>query len=399
MSNSTRAGEGEHSVYRLVAPNSDVLGPIRENEEYLALDACSWFVNESESWFQKRTASGTLRIGISAGAEQYDAALGTFDLANGTRVAPIFDRSVLPNRRYIGGSISISVALRSLKRDTALTTILKRAASASLGIVAGMVETASHAGPRQMLSSAGGELVKGISEALSGSSEGQEPLFAGDGIECTIAPERFDRREMYLLLHRGSSLDPEGLRVGRAGEMHLVSHNGAMLDDGVWILLRLKRSQRYSGYRGWSDAEHALLGRLDDIRDTVAAGLTSPAEALAQLKSGADGHETVFDQFVSTRQMIREDGVLTVGEVREKCAELTQAMGALRAMLAQTIGGSHQAAPIVRRVVATTFANSLGNHDGVATWSNDRLDVVLLQPPPEGRKTTSNVSNGGRPAV
>jgi len=90
----TEAGKGEHRVYRIVPANPDH-DPLAANRHYLGVDAVAWFINKQSSWFADRMASGTLDISIANGVEKYQAALGTFDLKDGSHIAPVFDRPVV----------------------------------------------------------------------------------------------------------------------------------------------------------------------------------------------------------------------------------------------------------------------------------------------------------------
>src|SRR3954464_8643310 len=76
----TPAGKGEHHVYKIVPadnPGKPVLTP---RKHYLGVDAVAWYINKESSFFADRMASGTLQITLSSGLEQYQAALGTFEL-------------------------------------------------------------------------------------------------------------------------------------------------------------------------------------------------------------------------------------------------------------------------------------------------------------------------------
>jgi hypothetical protein len=321
MAGNVEAGQGDHHIYPIFVAGGDAT-PLTANTHYLGIDAVSWFVNKSGGWFSSRTASGTLSMTLVDGLESYAAALGTFELKDGARVAPVFDKPVLPDRNYRGSGITIGASLVAIKRDTTLTSILKSAASASLGIVSGMVQTASLGGPQQILAAAGGSLISGVNKLLSEESEGREPLFAGGGIETTIQPGQFVGERMYLLFHRGSALAQAKLGIGKTGTAELPYYDGNPLEDGAWLLLRLRRSLQYSGVRDWFAAERALRTKVDNIVSDFQQQVLGAQAALAQLMPSANGSSTAFDEFIGLRRIIQVDGVLSEKEAVDRVAAL-----------------------------------------------------------------------------
>ncbi|AUX33049.1 MULTISPECIES: hypothetical protein [Sorangium] len=275
-----KAGEGEYRYYTILPGGDD--GPLLPNRHYLGVDAVAWFLNREDGWFSKWTASGTLEISLVGGLERYQAALGAFELQGSARTAPVFDRPVLPDRNYRGGPITLCVSLFALRRDTALAGLLKGAASASLGIVAGMVETASLAGPQLVLGAAGASLVGGVSQLLTSAPGGAEHLLCQGGLEVTLSPEQVRGPMTYVLFHRGIPLDPARLAVGASGALTYPLHDGRELADGAWILVRLRRSARYAGARGWFDRERALRAAAPPgpARATTRAALPAPGRIL-----------------------------------------------------------------------------------------------------------------------
>ncbi len=85
----TEAGQGESHVYRIAAANTADQEPLTASRDYLGIDALAWYVNKESSWFRDRTASGVLTATLAGGSEQYQAALGTFELDNGQKTAPV----------------------------------------------------------------------------------------------------------------------------------------------------------------------------------------------------------------------------------------------------------------------------------------------------------------------
>ncbi|WP_441286183.1 caspase family protein [Sorangium sp. KYC3313] len=329
-----KAGEGEYRCYTFQPGGDD--GPLLPNQHYLSVDAVAWFLNREDGWFSKWTASGTLEISLVGGLERYQAALGAFELHGSARTAPVFDRPVLPDRNYRGGPISLCVSLFALRRDTALAGLLKSASSASLGIVAGMVETASLAGPHLVLGAAAASLIGGVSELLTTSPGGTEHLLGQGGLEVALAPEQVRGPLTYVLFHRGTRLDPGRLAVGTSAALTYPLHDGQELADGAWVLLRLRRSASYSGVRGWFDKERALRAAVQNLVDDVRAGAIDAAEALPRLRPGAGGSETLFDELRALRQIIQLDGAIHEAEARLRVAGMVKAFADARAAIERT---------------------------------------------------------------
>ncbi|RNC86224.1 MAG: hypothetical protein ED556_07960 [Winogradskyella sp.] len=306
----TKAGKGEHHVYRILKTNNDS-EPLTPRNHYVGVDAVSWFINKEDSWFSNRMASGTLDITLSNGMEKYQAALGTFEIRGGSKIAPVFDRPVLLDRNYRGGGIGFNASLTAIKKDTVLASVLKNAANASLGIVAGMVDTAAVTGPTQLLTSAGGELIDGVRNILSDQSAKHEPLFDFNGLNFNIRAEKILGPEVYLLFHRGADLDDEQLDVITDGEMVLPTYKGQHLQDGAWLLLRIKRSSEYPNVRPWYSKRRELKGKIQSLVDDALNDFIAKETALEQFKYTESGDATLLDKFGTLRSIILNDGVIT----------------------------------------------------------------------------------------
>ncbi|WP_437663382.1 hypothetical protein [Sorangium sp. So ce1182] len=359
-----KAGEGEYRYYTIQADGDE--GPLLPNQHYLGVDAVAWFLNREDGWFSRWTASGTLEISLVGGLERYQAALGAFELRGSARTAPVFDRPVLPDRNYRGGPITVCVSLFALRRDTALAGLLKSAASASLGIVAGMVETASLAGPQLVLGAAGASLIGGVSQLLASSPGGAEHLLGQGGLEVTLSPEQVRGPMTYLLFHRGTPLDPGRLAVGTSGALTYPLHDGQQLADGAWILVRLRRSAQYSGVRGWFDRERALRAAVENVVDDVKTGAVDAAAALPRLRPGAGGAETLFDDLRALRQLIQLDGAIHEAEAKLRVAGLVKAFTEARAAI-ERHAASASPAPLA--------------HGGLSGSAESFLEADSLEPP------------------
>jgi len=321
MSGPVEAGEGEHRVYRIV-PQSTDRAKLTVRNHYVGVDAVAWYINKEGSWFTDRMASGTLDIQLSGGMEKYQAGLGTFELKGGAKVAPVFDKAVIPDRNYRGGPLVFAASLTAIKKNTAIAGMLKSAASASLGIAAGMVQTASLTGPAALLAGAGQDLIAGVKKVLSDTAEKREPLFDFSGLEKTIQPEEITGPEVYLLFHRGTILDEAKLTVHASGQVRLPYHAGAALEDGAWLLLRVRRSDEYSGARDWFDSGRNLRGKIESLVSDVDAGFVAKESALRQLMPGPDGNAPIYEEFARLRTIIQNDGVLTEREASLHVADL-----------------------------------------------------------------------------
>jgi hypothetical protein len=327
------AGRGNHKAYRIMPSEIEDDKCLQARKHYVGVEAVSWYINKESSWFTKRMASGSLEIKLANGLEKYQAALGTFSLRGGAKIAPVFNSPVLPDRNYRGGPLTFTVHLTAVKKDTAVAGLLKSAANASLGIVAGMVDTAAITGPAQLLSAASGELIGGVRSILGGSAEGRESLFDDNGLEVTLQASDIIGPAVFLLMHRGSALDETKLEVRSNGELLLPFYDGSVLEDGAWLLLRIRRTDEYSSVRSWFSEARALRGRIDDLASDTSDGIVDKNEALKEFSPSERGNKTMFDEYMRLRAVIRNDGVLTereaasyVGQLRSRLVQAKSAI-------------------------------------------------------------------------
>jgi hypothetical protein len=288
---------------------------LSQGQHYLEVTAVSWFINKQGNWLQKLMASGTLDINLADGQETYQVALGTYELRGGARIAPVFNEPVLPERVYRGGHLAVSASMTIVQRDEVIATLLKSAASASLGVVAGMVQTATIAGPSKILGAAGQSLITGVNSVLS-TGDKKISVFASDSFKDNLKGEDFVGAEMYLLMHRGSDLNQSGLSVKKTGQLDMPYLDDRLLDDGAWLLLKLTRTTTYHGVRDWFESAKNLRQKVKGLVDDFDSpgGLVSKDEALKLLSAGGAGNPTYYDEFVRLRGIIYNDGVLSEGE-------------------------------------------------------------------------------------
>jgi hypothetical protein len=332
----TEAGHGEYHVYKIVPSSSDS-SALTKDQNYLGIDAVSWFVNKESSFWTDRVASGTLDITLAGGLEKYQVALGTFELKDGSKTAPVFDRPVLPDRNFRGGVISVSAFLTSIKKDTSISNMLKSAASASLGVVAGMVQTASLTGPAKILGAAGEDLLGGVKKVLTDTADKKEPIFDIGGFELTVQPTELVGPNIYLLLHRGADLSQASIEVRLQGNLIAPFADGSPLQDGAWLLLRLRKTSEYAGVRDWFEALKALKNNIVTAVQDFQDGNIPKDEALKRLSASSTGNQTLFDEFARLRAIILSDGVLTTAEASTYVAQVrTSLVAARKAITDQT---------------------------------------------------------------
>ncbi len=331
----TAAGKGDHHVYRIMPSDVSDQTVLTAGNHYIGVDAVAWFINKADGWFTSSMASGTLDIRLSSGLEKYQAALGTFELKGGAKVAPVFERPILPDRNFRGGPITIAASLTALKKDTVVAGLLKSAANASLKIVAGMVETAGIGGPAQLLTAAGEDLIGGVKKLLSDTAQKREPIFDVSGIEYTIQPDQVVGSHVFLLLHRGVTLSESDLKVRLKGQLLLPFLGDTVLDDGAWLLLRIRRRDEYSGVRDWYERAKALRGKIRTLVQDAASGVLPKAKALDLLNPSATGDVSVFDEFSKLRTIILNDGVLSEREAGLNVGQLNAMLTAAREAINQ----------------------------------------------------------------
>jgi len=339
----TEAGRGEHHIYKIGPQGGTDRAKLTAGNHYVGVDAVSWFINKQSSWFSDRLASGTLNIKMSGGLEEYQVALGAFSQPGGARIAPVFEKPVLNDRNYRGGTISFLCMLSVVRKDAVLTGMFKTAASASLSIVAGMVETATVTGPAGILGAAGRDIIDRVHKALTDTSLKCEPIFDFSNADFKLRPEEVVGPEVYILFHRGAALTEAGLSVKlgvdsmntglsvkRQSEIIMPYYDGAPLEDGAWLLLRVRRSDEYSGVRSWFAESNKLRSRIKSLVDDVKAGLVTKDDGLNELKPSGTGDKTILDEFFRLRAIIYSDGVLSEREAGAQVGLLYTAILAAR---------------------------------------------------------------------
>jgi hypothetical protein len=306
--NMVKAGEGEHQA-SLIQVSDDKM-TLTVQKHYLAIDAVSWFINQESSWFKDRMATGTISIKIG-NSESYHVALGLYELKGGARIAPVFGRPVLPERAFRGGPVTVQVIISGLSKTTGIGKVLQGVADAALGVVGTMVQTATLAGPSQVLTSAGSSLVGGVRELLNNQDKSMRLFDPTTGIEKTVQPSDLRGPVTYLLLHRGTTLDQKRLKIGTGDDTDFPVYDGRRLEDGVWILLRFRRTREYPAEPVWLGKVRDWIAQVEQLADNLRAGAMSAEDARTKLTVGGDGESSLYDSYREVSALIRADALLT----------------------------------------------------------------------------------------
>jgi hypothetical protein len=378
----TEAGRGEHHIYTIMPDGGNDQEKLTAGSHYIGVDALSWFVNKTSYWFLDRMVSGTLDIKMSGANEDYPVTLGIFHHPGKARIAPVFEKPVLSGRNYRGGPISLSATLAGVRKDKCISGVLESAASTSLDLIAGMVETATVHGPAGILAAAGQEITDNVRNMLNDTSLKCEPIFDFSLIDCFIRPEAMTGPEVFVLFHRGAELDESrlsvkygvnvdknpGLSVRRQSEILMPSYEDAPLEDGAWLLVRIRRSNEYSGARSWFTNVGKLREEINRLVDNVKTGLVTKEDGLAQFKPSATGNQTILDEFFRLRPIICSDGVLTEREA-----------GAQLGLLYITILAARDAIKKLNPKIMTDTINDVYEHLSRGQLVNDDIGQAFTE--------------------
>jgi hypothetical protein len=70
------------------------VSPLRIGQDYVSVDAVTWYVNEESSFFTDRMVSGTPEFRINGNL--LSTVLGSYQLKEGHKTAPLFDQPIVP---------------------------------------------------------------------------------------------------------------------------------------------------------------------------------------------------------------------------------------------------------------------------------------------------------------
>lgn len=315
----TRAGEGDHRFFVLKregAPTTDRATP-EVGIHYIAVDAVRWFVNRQGNWWVDRQASGAAEVLLNNN-EKYEIGLGTYELDQGARTAPVFKRPVLDNRVFLGGRLTLTVFVKAIEKHTLLGELLRNMSVASLNVVSGAIATATATGPQAALLAAGSSLTGGVKSILE---KGSRPLtiFDPGGASLTIDLTTLTGPENYILIHRGAALQKDrfAIKADPSGSVD-VHYNGAPLDDGAWILFLVRRESTYGQTRPWYENARRIRADLDQLMRRWRSGGVTKDEVQKELTPQGSTPPTLADRIFAEMYIIQTDFVLAEKEgIRE----------------------------------------------------------------------------------
>jgi len=104
------------------------------------------------------------------------------------------------------------------------------------------------------------------------------------------------------------------------------------MTDGVWLLLRLRRTPDYPNERDWRASYDKWIADLNGLMDDFKLGGTDKTTVAAALKPSFDEKKpTLYDRYRLLRTTIASDGAITASEVRSWDTDLVKVLG-LRSM-------------------------------------------------------------------
>jgi hypothetical protein len=126
----------------------------------------------------------------------------------------------------------------------------------------------------------------------------------------TLRPNQILGPETYLLLHRGSRLDRRSLSVLDDGAVPFPAYEQQPLQDGVWLLLRLRRVSEFPVERPWFKLFRQWMGEVISLLDDAQVQVSTSQNALRALTPDSESSR-LYDLYRQLREEILNDGVLT----------------------------------------------------------------------------------------
>ncbi len=118
--------------------------------------------------------------------------------------------------------------------------------------------------------------------------------------------------ENYVLIHRGKNLDLNKLSLRLAGHsVEDVLYDSKPLDDGAWILIRLRREDNFGSPRPWRLDAQRVVTDIDNLIDRFFMEDIDESSAKAVLKVSGGEPETIGDRVEAVKTKIRNDFALT----------------------------------------------------------------------------------------
>ncbi|MEX0315160.1 MAG: hypothetical protein AB3N18_13360 [Allomuricauda sp.] len=311
------AGNGVANTFHLeIDGETDSTTHFEPRKHYLRIDTISWYVNKQSTFWKDFIASGTLQIKVAN--DVFDIGLGTYKLDKGLKVAPIFNRPIIADRVYNGGDLTIQSSIGAIKKDTLFGKILKDLANSTVDVATGAIQAASITGPAAGLLDVSTSLTNNIKEILG---QGKSKIeFAN--IEDTFQLSKLFGNENFVLIHRGSMIKKEDLKLTSDGEHKLnLLYKGKPLEDGVWLLLRITRVDKYSGVRPWFNKAREIRTEILKFMDAFDFGGISAEAAMAQLTPSEENPNNLASQIMELVAIIRNDFVLSFRDALIESAE------------------------------------------------------------------------------
>jgi hypothetical protein len=345
MSSKTKAGTGEHHVFvcpQEDTPSNDTTG-FQRDRHYLRIEAVRWYVNQQGNFLKKRQAGGILELVVGGDTDKatFQLGLGKYQLEQGATTAPIFDRAVLPNRRYLGGDLTIRAFVRVMREDKLLGSLLRNMAQSSLGIVAGSIATGPGSAVGTMaLTAAGKSLADGIQSILK-DAEGTDDVLDPGGAEGTFELSKLKGPENYIVIHRGEKLSAVTALVRELGGEPQLFRGTTPVEDGAWLLLRVRREDAYGATRPWDDDLRNARAELRELFTRWKNGDKTQDEVKkVLLATGQTDAPSLGDRFYALHQTTLRDPVLTVSEAGFEAAKIETLLQAAKKAAADNTPGA-----------------------------------------------------------
>lgn len=302
-----RAGEGDFKPFILPANRNNMQKISDKPWQYLSIYAMQWFINDKSSIFEKCTVSGVLTCTIpttDSGTFVSKIILNPYVWEDGLKTAPMFTTPIIPAIRYASGDIGIKLDVVQIKKDTLLAVLLKTIGEAGLAIGVAALGTVTGGAAVAAAAAAGVAMAGEATNVLRDAKREPKQYFGGE-VGGGIESSNMKIGHSYLLLHRGSALDADHIKIVEQPSCD-VFYNDSPLRDGIWVLLKISVLNEYSGTpRPWRDAKDNFYQEIRKYMMEWQLTLKQQADVKAFLTG--DGQKK-YDYF---HEVIKVDPVLT----------------------------------------------------------------------------------------
>jgi hypothetical protein len=318
-------GNGDASYYVLRNAATDNTKFDQQND-YVRIDAVSWFVNKQGNWIKSVVASGSVSITVDGTA--YSFPLGGFALAKGAKTAPIFELPLIPTTPWDGSPITFGAKLVGVRNDTTFGAILQQLANTAVSYGSSALGTASFLTAYPGLSQVSSSLTQTADSLVQKLGADQVPIFdATSGIAATLYSQELYGNQFFILFYKGHKLDQSSLNISTNDSgVQEVLENGKELQDGAWILFRVTREDDYAGPRPWTDQLNQALNQLN-VQMKLFQAAPDPTtgdtiiNSLQNTGQNTGKPQSLGDQFTFIGNLINQDMALTE---KQRLAELTR---------------------------------------------------------------------------